>query len=430
MNPQAAELNQVIQEKNPVVFELLSERGKNIFFPKKGILGQTADAKGTKINATIGAAIEDDGSPMRLEAIASKINLDPSLVFPYAPSFGRPDIRAKWKNMMYEKNPSMAGKEISLPIVTNALTHGISMAGYMFLDEGDKFIVSDLFWGNYNLTLDNAFGAKADKFNLFKDGGFDIDAFKAKLDEGGIGKKVVILNFPNNPSGYTPTFDENKAIVEAIRESAEKGNKLVIITDDAYFGLVFEEGIARESIFADLCDLHSNVLALKVDGPTKEDYVWGFRVGFMTYGIKSGDAALYTALENKTAGAIRGNISNSANISQSLLLQAFSSPEYQQQKQAKFNTMKERYDAVKAALNDEKYSEYFTALPYNSGYFMCVKLVPGIDGEELRHLLISKYSIGIINLSNIIRVAFAAVAAKDMKDLFEGIYQACKELKK
>ncbi|HBL75512.1 MAG: aspartate aminotransferase [Bacteroidetes bacterium GWF2_42_66] len=430
MNPQAAELNQIIQEKNPVVFELLSERGKNIFFPKKGILGQTADAKGTKINATIGAAIEDDGSPMRLEAIASKINLDPSLVFPYAPSFGRPDIRAKWKSMMYEKNPSMAGKELSLPIVTNALTHGISMAGYMFLDEGEKFIVSDLFWGNYNLTLTNAFGATADKFNLFKNGGFDTEAFRSKLEEGGIGKKVVILNFPNNPSGYTPTVEESKAIVQVIRESAEKGNKLVIMTDDAYFGLVFEEGIAQESIFADLCDLHTNVLAVKIDGPTKEDYVWGFRVGFITYGIKGGDAALYSALENKTAGAIRGNISNSANISQSLLLQAFSNPEYHQQKQAKYNIMKERYEAVKEALKEEKYSTYFMALPYNSGYFMCVKLAEGIDGEELRHLLISKYSIGIINLSNIIRVAFAAVAAKDMKALFEGIYNACKECKK
>lgn len=430
MNPQAAELNQIIQGKNPVVFELLSERGKNIFFPRKGILGQTADAKGTKINATIGAAIEDDGSPMRLEAIASKIGLDPSLVFPYAPSFGRPDIRAKWKSMMYEKNPSMAGKELSLPVVTNALTHGISMAGYMFLDDGDKFIVSDLFWGNYNLTLTNTYGATADKFNLFKNGGFDTEAFKAKLEEGGIGKKVVILNFPNNPSGYTPTFGETTAIVNVIRESAEKGNKLVIISDDAYFGLVFEDGISKESIFADLCDLHTNVLAVKIDGPTKEDYVWGFRVGFMTYGIKGGDSALYSALENKTAGAIRGNISNAANISQSLLLQAFSSPEYHQQKEAKYNIMKERYVAVKEALKEEKYNEYFSALPYNSGYFMCVKLVEGIDGEELRHLLISKYGIGIINLSNIIRVAFAAVAASHVKELFDGLYMACKECKK
>jgi aspartate/methionine/tyrosine aminotransferase len=429
MNPQAEALNTIIQGKSNQVFNLLSEKGKAIFFPKKGILGQTAEAKGTKINATIGAAIEDDGTPMRLEAIASKINMDPSLVFPYAPSFGRPDIRAKWKSMIYEKNPSLKGVELGLPVVTNALTHGISMAGYLFLDAGDEVIVPDLFWGNYNLTLANAYDAKLVKFNLFKNGGFDLEAFEAKLNEGGIGKKVVILNFPNNPSGYTPTVAEQDAIIKIVKAAAEKGNKIVTITDDAYFGLVYEEGIARESIFTQLCQLHENVLAIKIDGATKEDYVWGFRVGFITYGIKGGDAELYGALEAKTAGAIRGNISNSANISQSLLLEAFSSPEYTEQKAAKYNIMKARYDAVKDTLQDEKYQSYFTAIPYNSGYFMCVQLADGLNGEQVRKELIENYSIGLISLGNVLRVAYSAVAATNVKEMFDGIYNACKACK-
>jgi len=429
MNPQAEALNAIIEEKSSQVFELLSKRGKEIFFPKKGILGQTAEAKGTKINATIGAAIEDDGSPMRLEAIASKINMDPSLVFPYAPSFGRPDLRAKWKSMIYDKNPGLAGVDLSLPVVTNALTHGISMAGYMFLDAGDEVIVPDLFWGNYNLTLANAYGANLVKFNTFKNDKFDLDAFEAKLNEGGIGKKVVILNFPNNPSGYTPTDAEQNSIVEIIKAAAEKGNKIVAITDDAYFGLVYEDGIAQESIFTPLCQLHENVLAIKIDGATKEDYVWGFRVGFMTYGIKGGNAELYSALEAKTAGAIRGNISNSANISQSLLLEAFNSAEYAEQKAAKYAIMKKRYDAVKDALQENKYTECFSVIPYNSGYFMCVQLVDGLSGDEVRKVLIEKYSIGLISLGNVLRVAYSAVAAKDIKELFEGIYGACKDCK-
>jgi len=429
MNPQAEQLNKIIQEKNSNVFDLLSERGKAIFFPKKGILGQTAEAKGTKINATIGAAIEDDGTPMRLETIASKINMDPSLVFPYAPSFGRPDIRAKWKNMIYEKNPSLHDTELSLPVVTNALTHGISMAGYMFLNPDDEVIVPDLFWGNYNLTLGNAFGAKLVKFNLFKNGQYDLKAFESKLNEGGIGKKVLILNFPNNPSGYSPTKSEFKSIVEILKTAAEKGNKIVTITDDAYFGLVYEQGIEEESIFAPLSRLHENLLAVKVDGATKEDYVWGFRVGFITYGTKNGDGKLYGALESKTAGAIRGNISNSANISQSLLLAAFNSDEYAEQKKAKYQIMKKRYDAVKSALANEKYNECFEAIPYNSGYFMCVKLAEGLSGEKVRQVLIEKYSIGLISLGNVLRIAYSAVAASDVKEMFEGIYSACKDCK-
>ncbi len=430
MNPQAEELNNVIREKNPVVYELLSERGKNIFFPKKGILGQTADAKGTKINATIGAAVEDNGSPMRLGSIETNVKLDPSLVFPYAPSFGRPDIRARWKSMIYEKNPSIGDQPLSLPVVTNALTHGVSMAGYLFVNEGEKVIVPDLFWGNYNLILSNAYGAELQKYKLFKGNQLDLDALKASLEEGGIGKKVLILNFPNNPTGYSPTVDEANAIAQIIKDSAEKGNKIVVFSDDAYFGLVFEDGIEPESIFAKLCNLHENVLAVKIDGPTKEDYVWGFRVGFMTYGIKGGDVELYTALEAKTAGAVRGNISNAANISQSLLLAAFDSPEYKAQKHTKFVIMKERYDAVRKALEGNKYDDCFKALPYNSGYFMCVQLAEGLDGEAIRKILIEKYSIGIINLNNVIRVAFSAVAASDVDELFEGIYNACKDSQK
>lgn len=429
MNPQAEELNRIIREKNPAVFELLSERGKNIFFPRKGILGQTADAKGTRINATIGAAIEDNGSPMRLESIASNIRLDPSWVFPYAPSFGRPDIRSRWKNMIYQKNPGLGNKVISLPVVTNALTHGVSMAGYLFADPEDQVIVSDLYWGNYNLILTHAYGAELRKFTFFKEDRMDLDAFKASLEDGGAGKKILILNFPNNPTGYSPTVEEAKAIAGIIKESAEKGSKIVVFADDAYFGLVYEEGIEKESIFTYLADLHENVLVVKIDGPTKEDYVWGFRVGFITYGIKGGDSELYTALEAKTAGAVRGNISNAANISQSLLLKAFEDPDYQAQKEAKFRIMKERYLAVREALKNEKYKEVFTALPYNSGYFMCVQLAGGLDGEQLRKLLIEKYSIGIINLNNVIRIAFSAVAASDIPELFEGIYKACMDLR-
>lgn len=427
MNPQAEELNQIIRQKSPALYEMLSERGKNIFFPKKGILGQTAEAKGTRINATIGAAIEDDGTPMRLETIASKINLDPSLVFPYAPSFGRPDLRARWKEMIYEKSPSLGKTEISLPVVTNALTHGISMAGYLFADAGDEVIVPDLFWGNYTLTLTNGCGANMVKFNLFKNGKFDLEAFEAKLNEGSPGKRILVLNFPNNPTGYTPSQKEIDGIVEVIGEAAENGNKIVCIIDDAYFGLIYEEGIAQESIFAPLANLHENVLALKLDGSTKEDYVWGFRVGFMTFAIKGGDAELYSALESKTAGAIRGNISNAANISQSLMFAAYSSPEYAAQKKMKFEIMKKRFEAVKEALKEEKYEKYFRALPYNSGYFMCVKLAEGLDSEQIRQLLINKYSIGTISLNGILRIAFSAVSASDIREMFEGIYKACEE---
>jgi len=138
---------------------------------------------------------------------------------------------------------------------------------------------------------------------------------------------------------------------------------------------------------------------------------------------------LYGALESKTAGAIRGNISNAANISQSLLMEAYTHPDYENQKAAKYEIMKRRYDEVKRVLQNEAYKPYFKALPYNSGYFMCIELAEGLDGEKTRKLLIEKYSIGVIAFDNLLRIAFSAVAESKIQPLFEGIYEACRELK-
>ena len=199
-NSQAIELNNTIKN-NSSIYELISNRGKLIFFPKKGIMAQAADAKGKKINATIGIALEEDLSPMRLKSIAKLIKkLDPKDIFPYASSFGKPELREKWKEKIYEKNPSLK-IETSQPITTNALTHGLSITGYLFINPGDQIILPDKFWGNYKLIFTNTYGAELDTFNTFKDGKFDLESFKNKLNKGKTGKKIIILNFPNNPTG-------------------------------------------------------------------------------------------------------------------------------------------------------------------------------------------------------------------------------------
>ena len=86
INPQAQALNETIGKNHPAILELLSQKGKAIFFPKSSILAQGAEAKGKDINATIGIALEDDGTPMRLKTIHDQVPLEPNDVYPYAPS--------------------------------------------------------------------------------------------------------------------------------------------------------------------------------------------------------------------------------------------------------------------------------------------------------------------------------------------------------
>ena len=430
MDIQAQSLNNIIEKNNAGVMQMLSERGKNIFFPKLGILAQSAQAKGKDINATIGEAVEDDGTSMHLPEFDALINMPVSNIFPYAPSFGKPEFRTLWKDSIYRKNPSLKNVVISNPIATNGLTHGISMAGYVFADKDDTVLLSNHYWENYNLIFENSYGAKVSTFELFKNGGFNVADFSAKLDAVKGNKIITLLNFPNNPAGYTPLKSEIKDIVAAIKNVADKGKKVVVIIDDAYFGLVYEENVFTESIFVELATLSENILAVKLDGPTKEDYVWGFRVGFITYGIKGGNSELFEALENKTAGAVRGNISNISQLSQSLLYKVYSSPSYEESKKQKYNILKNRYQILRKELAIPKYSEYFEPLPFNSGYFMCIEPKKGLVAEDIRKQLLEQYSTGVIVLGNVIRLAFSAVPKAKIPQLVENIYKACKDMDK
>jgi aspartate/methionine/tyrosine aminotransferase len=365
-----------------------------------------------------------------LPSLADAIKLPKGSAFTYAPSPGRPDLRKLWKEMIVKKSPSLSGKAISTPVVTTALTHGISMAAYLFCDTNDTVFIPDLYWENYDLAVTLATGAKLETFNTFTPaGGFDVGALKAKLAASPRGgKKIVSLNFPNNPSGYTPTIGEAAEIVKVLTEAAAAGDKVVVWLDDAYFGLVFAPGVYEESVFAPLADAHENLLAVKIDGATKEDYVWGFRVGFLTFGIKGGNASVYEALEAKTGGAIRGNISNSSHPAQSLLLAAWSSPAYASEKKRAFDLLKARYDKVRAILAAHpEYADAFVALPFNSGYFMCIRPLKA-DAEALRKKLLADYSTGTVNFGGILRVAFSATPTAKLEPLFANLYKAAKEL--
>ena len=423
MNTLAKQLNKTL---GPAA-DFLSAEGRRMYFPYGGILGQGAEAKKCAINATIGMAFEEDGSPLVMDCFAKNLNLDRK-AFLYAGSFGLPALRETWRDFQIRKNPSLKGKSFSLPVVTNALTHGLRVCAELFTDRADKVVAPDLYWDNYALIFEEACGAKLETFNTFRNGAFDAAAMKKALLAPG-GKKILILNFPNNPTGYTATLADAPKIVAAVKAAAAKGKKVVVVLDDAYFGLVYEKGVHEESLFAVFADLHRNVLAVKLDGTTKEDYVWGMRVGFITFAGKGLSAEQLKALEAKAAGNVRSSISNSSSIGEHLAVAAFADPNYIRQKREKYAVLKNRYRIIRGLLKTHpEYAETFEPMPFNSGYFMCVK-PKGVEAEEVRRLLIEKYSTGTIVLSGLIRLAFSTIPAKKLPQLFANVDAAVRDLR-
>jgi len=436
LQPPAAQLNETIRKAAPEIYEMLSAYGRRIYFPK-GILSQSAEAKARahRFNATIGIATEG-GHAMHLPSIQKHLaDIEPDAAFTYAPASGRPGLRELWREKHLAENPGLAGKTFGLPIVTSAITHGLSLAGEMFVDPGDVLLLPDKLWGNYRLNFEIRLGGRIETFPFYAGNGFDCDGFDARLQEVSRDrdKLIVLLNFPNNPTGYVPTPVEADAIVASLRAQAERGTKLVVITDDAYFGLFYHLGGASstESLFAALTNLHPNILAVKLDGATKELFVWGLRCGFITFGPGRADTAqvVCDALEAKLKGAIRAGVSNVPQLSQTLVELALASPSIDAEREQKRELLRVRAERVYEVARHPRFAESWDVYPFNSGYFMCVR-VKDVDAEKLRVHLLDAYGVGLIASGGPdIRVAFSCLEVEDVEPLFEALHKAIQELR-
>lgn len=428
MNELAKKLNEDIIKNNPNVYHLLSDLGKKLYYPK-GILSQSAEAskKATRFNATIGIATEKK-VPMHFEHIQETLDgYSPEDVYPYAPPSGKMELRDEWKRKLLKDNPSLQDKSIGTPITTNALTHGLSIAADLFVNENDSIILPDKFWGNYQFIFHVRRGAHLKTFELFNESEkFNVKGLRERLlEQKGAAKAIVLLNFPNNPTGYTPDAREVERIISVLIEAAEAGINVAVILDDAYFGLFYEDSI-KESLFGRLAELHPKIFPIKIDGATKENYVWGLRVGFITYASEYPD--VLAALEQKTKGLIRGTISSSSHLSQTIILQSLKSSEFIREKQEKFAIMERRAKKVKEILSQKKYQEFWSYYPFNSGYFMCLKLRK-VNAEALRLRLLDQYGVGTIAINSTdLRIAFSCVEEQDLEDLFEIIYNETKHM--
>lgn len=426
----ANELNRAIRENAPDVFEMLSGLGRELYYPK-GILTQSAEAKqkANRYNATIGIAREHNVA-MHLPCVMRRFaSLSPDETLSYAPAFGLPALRTKWREHIQAANPSLTGQAISLPVVTCGVTHGLSLAGELFVNAGDTVLIPDQVWGNYNMIFKVRREARMVKYPfLSASGGLNTAGFASVVaGESKRGKLVVLLNFPNNPTGYTPTEAEAQVLCNALVAAAENGCRVVAVCDDAYFGLFYEPGIMRESVFTRLAGKHPRLLPVKLDGATKENFGWGLRVAFITFAA-SGGAPVHDALEKKAAGCIRGTVSNCPHASQSILVHAMNDPAYAGEKRAKFEVLRARAARVKQVLSGDRYTPAWTPYPFNSGYFMCLRL-KALNAEAYRVRLLDRYGIGVIATAPTdIRVAFSCIEEKDIADLFEQMFQCAREM--
>lgn len=430
MTDPAAQINRDLEEGAPALFRALSPMGRRVVFPPD-IPFQAAQAKGCEINGTIGVFTDGAGQAVPLPSIADTLELpaaDKNRALLYSPVDGFPDVRAAWRT--WQRRELLPGAPVSgLPVVTCGLTHSLALVADLFGGEGRVVAIPTPFWGNYRQVFGLRTGAVVRSAPGYRDGAYNPHAVAEALDDLVPGEPAVaLLNFPSNPGGYSPTVAERETLVDSLVRVAER-RPLVVLCDDAYLGLVYEEGIPAESIFWDLAGRHPDLVPVKVDGATKELAFFGGRVGFVTFAVEP-DSAVQKALDSKLKCLIRAGIGSPVATSQMILLQALRSPSVDDEVAAVRQVATERYQAVAPALAALD-RELLRPLPFNSGFFALLEIPEelGVSSEELRLHLIAKHSTGVVSIApRYVRLATCSVAAAALPEMVARVERGLREL--
>ena len=398
-----------------------SKLGENIILPQDVLIqSKETSAVVGAINATIGIATANKKA-MALPSINKVITeISNSEYLPYSPTPGLPKMRELWKEKILADNPTINKEYLSLPMVTTGITQGIDIAANLFSERGDALLLPNLFWQNYAQIYTIKLGNNIYKYNQFdENNNFSIENFKTALYSIKEDKISLILNFPNNPTGYTPSDDELTKLVEVINIFAKEhpSKQLIIVSDDAYFGLFFEDNHKTPTLSATykLAE-NSNCLIVKLDGITKEFYSWGLRVGFITYYTK--DDTLRKTLLEKTQGFLRSTTSSPSNLSQQIALKLLENKQALLEKEENDSIIQDRYYELKLAISKENLATLVTILPFNSGYFFTIKLPTTINAHEFRLKFLNEYKYGVYSMDGEhIRIAFSCLDKELIPDL-------------
>ena len=452
--------------KKTPLYNALSEQGKRIYLPQ-GVFHWSGRAKKeAEIMGTLGSAygfeedfIEGGTSewvPLYLEEIKNYTKFNVNEIVPYSQISGLEDLKNSWKNWIIKKSCYNIDFEqdklnnlesfITTPVVTAGLTNGIFLCCSLLLNQGDFIISPNKRWGNYDNIVEKLIGARIKSFEFFTGENFNINGMKNAIYEvSKVQEKIIlILGFPNNPTGYIPNKEDLEEILDVLIEAQKTISKpILIIVDDAYEPYVYSKDVINRSIFYALHELKEDIIPIKLDGITKELLLYGGRIGFITIGLKphwvkntQELTTLKSEIGNKLSGLLRTTISNSNHFYQSLTLKLFDDIGMEgviQKREKVIHLLKERYEKINAEFR--KIKNVNISVDSNSGgFFIFVNLNPEvIKANDFADHLLKKYKVGVIPIEkqrdniNGIRIAYCSIDVRKIPEFVRRIDQALRD---
>ena len=223
----------------------------------------------------------------------------------YTQAAGVPELRkagAEWLNRTFGLDFSPAQV-----MVTSGAKSGLHVGLMAVLEPGEKVLIPAPYWVSYPDLVRVAGGVPVELPAVPEQGfihtGKQVEAAARESDARGL-----MLNFPNNPSGASPTRQQVEEIVDAAVAC-----DMWIMSDEIYGTLLYDG--AEHTSPAAIESGHGRVMV--VNGGTKSHSLTGWRVSFL-----AGPEDVIAA-----AARIQGNcLGNPCTISQAANLAAFTAP--------------------------------------------------------------------------------------------------------
>jgi aminotransferase len=154
-------------------------------------------------------------------------------------------------------------------LVTVGSSEGIDLAIRMLIDPGEEIVLTDPGYVAYESAV-KAAGGKIVKLHLDAEHEFKVtpEALEAVLTPK---TKVLLLNYPNNPTGASMSHDDLAQLVPIIKE-----HELLVISDEIYSELSYDEPYCSLSSFKEI-----KPQVLTINGFSKAFAMTGWRLGYI-----------------------------------------------------------------------------------------------------------------------------------------------------
>ena len=282
----------------------------------------------------------------------------------YTESRGHPILREEIAKLYKHANADQ--------VITVVPEEGIFLTMHALLEADDHVIIIEPAYQSL-VEIPRSLGCSVTRWPVEeKDGQWHLDpeSLRKQVETK---TKMIIVNFPHNPTGYLPRPEDFNSIIEIARQ-----HNLYLFSDEMYWLLEHQEG-TRLTAAADIYEK-----GISLFGLSKTFSLPGLRIGWL---VSQEEELLEKIVVLKDYTTICG--SAPAEILAIMALR---------QREGILKTNKERIEANLAAARAffTKRSQLFTWLEPQGGSTAFVRLNPKYPVEELCHRIVSDMSIMII----------------------------------